>query len=155
MDAGSILVVLALTLLAGVFVARPLVEGSGSMASAPDRRLPEPKAELEQVMALIQEMDMDRAMERFRPENYANSRAVLASRGAALMHEIDGLGPSPTAGRAPDAISVEAEIEAEVARLRGGAETTLGIFCAQCGRRAQPADRFCAHCGSPLAPKGA
>jgi hypothetical protein len=155
MDAGSILVVLALTLLVGVFVARPIVEGRGTMVSAPDRRLSALKAELEQVVALIQEMDMDQAMDKIQPEDYACGRADLVSRGAALMREIDGLDSSPAASRAPAAAATEAEIEAEVSRLRGRTEAAPGMFCAQCGRQAQAGDRFCVHCGSPLAPRGA
>jgi hypothetical protein len=155
MDAGSILVVLALTLLAGLFVARPIVEGRGLAVSALDRRLSALKAELEQVMALIQEMDMDQAMDKIQPEDYAGGRAVLVGRGAALMRQIDELDPSPAATRAPAAAATDAEIEAEVARLRSRTEAAPGVFCAQCGRRAKAGDRFCVQCGSPLAPKGA
>ncbi len=154
MDAGSILVVLALMLLVGVFVARPIIEGRGIMVSASDRRLSALKAELEQVMALIQEMDMDQAMDKIQPGDYARGRAALVSRAAALMREIDGLDRSPAASRAPAAAATDAEIEAEVARLRGRTDAALGVFCAQCGRRAQAGDRFCVRCGSPLAPKG-
>jgi hypothetical protein len=154
MDAGSILVVLALTLLVGVFVARPIVEGRGIMVSALDRHLSALKAELEQVMALIQEMDMDQAMDKIQPEDYACGRATLVNRGAALMREIDELDPTPAASRAPAAAAAAAQIEAGVARLRSRHEAAPGVFCAQCGRRAQAGDRFCIHCGSPLAAKG-
>ncbi len=155
MDIGSILITLALVLLAVVFIARPLLEGSGTALSEEDRQLSASKSELENVLASLQEMDMDYAMQKISPEDYQSGRLPLVSRGAELMKEIEQLEERGASADHPAATESEAEFEAEVARIRGRGETSPGGFCGRCGQPVQAGDRFCLRCGSPLQTEGA
>jgi hypothetical protein len=150
MDIGSVLITLALVLLTAVFIARPLVEGEGTVLAGEDRRLSAAQAELDRVLASLQEMDMDRAMQKISPEDYQVGRGPLTRRGAELMREIDQLEGRGASGEAPADLAAEVELEAEVARLRGGGQAFQGGFCGHCGQPAQVGDRYCARCGSPL-----
>jgi len=155
MDIGSILVTLALVLLAAVFISRPLIEGRGTALTEEDRQLSASKAELEKVLASLQEMDMDYAMQKISSEDHQAGRLPLVSRGAGLMKEIDQLEGRGASADHPAATESEAEIEAEVARLRGRGEASLGRFCWHCGKAVQAGDRFCVRCGSLLQREGA
>jgi len=155
MDIGSILVTLALVLLAAVFISRPLIEGRGTALTEEDRQLSASKAELEKVLVSLQEMDMDYAMQKISPEDYQSGRLPLVSRGAELMKEIDQLEGRGASADHPAASESESEIEADVARIRGRGETSPGGFCGRCGQPVQAGDRFCLRCGSPLQTEGA
>ena len=154
MDIGSLLVMIALGVLAAVFIGRPLFEGTAPAAGEHELTLSAKKAELEHVLGLIQDLDMDHAMAKVLPEDYRAARPELVQRGAALMREIDGL--EGKNGRRPiqEQPGLEAAIEAEVARLRGGAGAAPGGFCGRCGQQSLAGDRFCIHCGAPLTAEG-
>ncbi len=154
MDLGSILIMIALAVLTAAFIVRPLVEGAAPDFGERGVALSAKKAELEHVLGLIQDLDMDHAMAKILPEDYKASRPELVRRGAALMRQIDGL--QGENGRRPllEQSDVDAEIEAEVARLRGGAGAAPGGFCGRCGQPALAGDRFCIRCGAPLTMEG-
>ena len=152
---GSILITLALVLLAAVFIARPLIEGGEKALTEEDRQLSASKAELEKVLASLQEMDMDYAMQKISPEDYQVGRMPLVSRGAGLMKVIDQLEGRGASADHPAVSESESEIEAEVARIRGRGETYPGGFCGHCGQPVQAGDRYCVRCGSPLQTEGA
>lgn len=150
MDVASILIVLALSILTAMFIVRPLVEPGRGDGRDGGRRLSVLKAELEQALALLQELDLDRAMEKIAPEDYAANRSPLVARAAELMREIDtlqsGVGPAAE-DRGED---LEAEIEAAVARRRQARSAAATGFCTQCGNPIQVGDRFCVGCGAPV-----
>jgi hypothetical protein len=157
MDVGSLLVMIALGVLAAVFIARPLFDGASETMADGEREivLSAKKAELEHVLDLIQDLDMDHAMAKILPEDYKAARPQLVQRGANLMREIDGLEGGD--GRRPirEQPDLDAEIEAEVAQLRGGVGAAPGGFCGRCGQPALAGDRFCIRCGAPLTVEGA
>ncbi|HMK08244.1 MAG TPA: zinc ribbon domain-containing protein [Anaerolineales bacterium] len=143
MELASLLVVLALAVIAAVFIARPLVEGRAREPSAAERRLSALRAEQDQILALLHELDMDYAMGKIEPGDYEAQRSARMSQGAALLREIDSLekeaaaaGPPPTA----------ADLEASVAELR----TRAAGFCGRCGNPLVIEDRFCSRCGQPV-----
>ena len=157
MDLGSLLVILAVFVVAAAFIARPLVEGHGSEIGPEERRISALKAERDQVLDSILEIEMDQAMGKLSPEDFQAQRGLMVGRGAALLKELAGLEdhpptPSPTGldGAGDETAGAERELEAEVMRLRGTAASTSEGFCGQCGEAVQAGDRFCTHCGASL-----
>jgi hypothetical protein len=156
MEVGSVLIIAALVVVAAAFIARPLVDFGAGDSGRDETAISSRKAELEHVLSLIQDLDMDYAMEKVQADDYAALRPELLGRGAALMREIDSL--QGTNGAKPDEPSrpdLDAEIEARVARLRGGAGAAPAGFCGQCGQASLAGDRFCIRCGAPLTAEGA
>jgi parvulin-like peptidyl-prolyl isomerase len=148
MDIGSILAGLALLVLVAAFVGRPLFERSGIRVADEDRELSSLLAERDRILSLLQELDMDRAMNKILEEDYQAQRADLLKEGAAILRKIDGLQPAGTV--AEEESDLEREIELEVARIRQ-AETRVDTpFCPACGAEVSPDDRFCMQCGEPL-----
>jgi hypothetical protein len=150
MDLGSLLVMLALAVLVAAFIARPLFEGSSPPPAATDPELSAKRAELDRILGLIQDLEMDFAMAKVLPDDYRTMRPELVHRGADLMRELDraeGNGHGPAEG----VEELEAEIEAEIARLRGGAGVGPAGFCGSCGHAVLSGDKFCVRCGAPLA----
>jgi hypothetical protein len=146
MELAPLLVVLGLVVVTAAYIARPLVEGSGHEPDARERRLSALRAEQDQILALIHELDMDYAMAKIDPADYQAQRSARVSHGAALLREIDELqATGPAAGVAASS-PVDADLEERIARLRKQA----GGFCGHCGNPLVVEDRFCSRCGQPV-----
>jgi hypothetical protein len=150
-ELAPLLVVLGLAVVVLAFIARPLVEGRAHEPDARERRLSTLRADQDQTLALIHELDMDFAMGKIEPADYQVQRASRLSHGATLMREIEELEES--AQQAPSVAQppAKADLEEHVARLR----TEAGGFCSRCGRPLVVQDRFCSRCGHPVAGAGA
>ena len=168
MDPGSILFVLAMLVLAGAYVARPLSQqvASGLARAHPERsRL---QAQRERLLDAIQELDNDHGMGKVPPDEYQQQRRQLAIKGANVLRQLDQLSDA-----APET-GLEAELEAQVAELKqqlvspgsrvsasasdepaGHLSADQARYCPACGTAASPGDRFCTNCGTALSEQGA
>lgn len=144
MEVGALLVVAGLALAAAAFIARPLVDRRASEPAEAERRLSALRAEQDQVLALLQELDMDYAMGKIEPAAYQADRAERLQRGAELLREIDELAVAVPIHR-PVGTPVDDDLERRVARLRSQAAG----FCGQCGSPLARGDKFCPRCGHP------
>lgn len=170
MDIGSLLLGLALLLVVAFLVARPLLDKTGAVdrdLGPVDRLL----FERERVLTALRDLDFDHAMGKTLDDDYVDQREQLLAQGAAVLKQLDSLGPD----QAP-APAVDDEIEQAIARLRGrpapaavddALEASLAArraapanataqpgarFCSQCGHPARLEDKFCGTCGHILAP---
>jgi len=148
MDIGSILAGLALLALVAAFVGRPLFERSGTRVADQDRQLSSLLAERDRVLTSLQDLDMDRAMNKILEEDYQAQRTELLAEGAGILRQIDALQPADVDQEA--ATDLEREIEREVARLRSAESPVETNFCPACGAEVSPADHYCMQCGEPL-----
>ena len=154
MDIGSLFLLLALTLLVGVYVARPFVTRQGFQVTQTDRELSALEAARDKVLAIIHELDMDHTMGKLEDDDYEAQRSTMVTKGAAILKEIDEvINASPAARKQraahkPETASnADAVLEAAVARLRKGTSEEGAGFCAKCGKALMPDDRFCNSCG--------
>ncbi len=150
MDIGSILALIALTVVVVAYVARPWMQGGGAQVRAPDRRFSELAAARERILDALQELELDFATGKIPDDAFKAQRAELVQQGADVLRALDELPspqPAPATGRESDAL--EAELEAAVARLRVG-EKSEAAFCVHCGAPLLAGDRFCARCGKPV-----
>jgi hypothetical protein len=148
MELAPLLIVLALAAVTAAYIARPLVEGRSREPDARERRLSALRAEQDQVLSLLHELDMDFTMGKIEPQDYQDQRAARVSQGAALLREIDELRAAEPAGAAmPSSAPADLDLEARVAQLRRQAAG----FCSRCGNPLVLEDRFCSRCGQPVA----
>jgi hypothetical protein len=151
MDIGSILIMLAITILVIAFIARPFASRGGSMVSQGEQRLSSLQAERDKILSLIQEIELDHAAGKIPDEDYLPQRTALVQHGAEVLREIDGLEPVRPQAAERTSPDLETQIEVAVARLRQTTKAETGPgYCAQCGKLLVPGDRFCSHCGAPV-----
>lgn len=145
MEIGGLLIGLAILVLVGAYVARPLVERQAQPVSESDRELSALQAERDRILLLLQDLEMDQAMGKIAPEDYQAQRGPLVARGADVLRQIDQRQPARTAsGTAEDAL------EREIAKRRASGAGPAG-YCVRCGHSLQSGDRFCIRCGTPVA----
>ncbi len=168
MDPGSILFVLAMLVLAGAYVARPLSEQVASGLARAHPELSRLQAQRERLLDAIQELDNDHAMGKVPPEEYQQQRRQLTVMGANVLRQLDQLSDA-----APET-GLELALESRVAELKqqlnspasgapAGSPADVAEYsvadqsgyCPACGTAASPGDRFCTNCGTALSEQGA
>ncbi|MDT8305178.1 MAG: zinc ribbon domain-containing protein [Anaerolineae bacterium] len=168
---GTLLVALALLIVVGLFILRPLLSSQPGRRERAVNQREALEAEKEAILEQIRNLDFDYETGTILETEHRQLRQELVSAAAAILQELDTLAPAaPAAAAAVDEIEAavaqrrsqraSADIETAVAARRartpavaaagnGSAEAQLA-FCPQCGQATERGDRFCAYCGHQL-----
>jgi NADH pyrophosphatase NudC (nudix superfamily) len=170
MDIGSVFLILAVALLAAIFVSRPFLQGRSEHNDREARAVAEKEhlrssllAEQDRVLNTIQELDFDYALAKIPEEEYSFQREALLHKGAELLRQIDALQEEIHTQ------TVEERIEAAVAarRVEAARRTAPALAPAMAGgpladdelerlisarrsQRQESAAGFCPKCGRPV-----
>jgi len=134
---GAVLLVAAVVL----YILQPML--SGQRASL-HRELDEPtEAESRRRVTLLalRDVEYDYATGKLDEADYGALKRELAAEAITALESAEAEAAAGPAGAPPD-------VEAEIARLRGGLKA--GTTCATCGSANDLGSLFCAYCGSPL-----
>jgi hypothetical protein len=176
MELGAILLILALSALVALFVARPFLERRAfKMVSAEEHTSSSLMAERDRLIGALQELDFDNTLGKIPAEDYPVMRTQLLTQAADVLRKLDELTPSSEKGRGQRTLAEE-RVEAEIAARREDAvlepkaktsgddddieellaarraarkEKTAG-FCSKCGKPMMKSDKFCPACGNPI-----
>lgn len=177
MTIGSILLSLALFVLVGLYIARPLLAPSAEQRRS-ESRYKELLAAKESYLIQIRNLDFDHQTGKIPDEVYESQRAELMAGATEILMMIDGIeeaamitSPEVISSESPEsAEDIDSDIEAAVLRIRHShqapgsvhlepevhetAATAVGSgefkFCPQCGSKTDPDDKFCVNCGAML-----
>lgn len=115
MEIGSVFLILALFLLVGIFVGRPVFEKKASAQATSDQADHERSAllaERDRLITALKELEFDHEMGKIPAEDYPEQRARLMQRGAEVLRRLDTLEPPAQ----PQ--SIEERMEAAIAAHR-------------------------------------
>lgn len=167
MDIGSILVLISLTILVGLFISRPFFEKDAETVSEEEHEYSSLLAERDRILSALQELDFDNILGKVPEEEYPAQRASLMSKGTQVLRRLDEIEENSAAGQDSSEERIEAairarkqvpahaddELEALIAsRKRGRDEKTAG-FCPKCGNPLKQVDKFCSKCGANIPAK--
>ena len=168
MEIGSIFLILALLLLVGLYVARPLFDSrKEKLVSASDTADHERStllAERDRILTALWELDFDYTLGKIPEEDYPPQRAALLQRGVGVLRQLDALEPESGLG------DTEERLKAAIAarRLESGSvngqagaaaspailglqEDGFEVMLANRRRaRQEKATGFCPKCGQPV-----
>jgi hypothetical protein len=175
MDLGAVLLLVALLIAVGLYLAAPLLGRSRRPVAEETLEASSLMAERDRVIAALQELDFDYKLGKVPPEDYPAQRSSLLEKGAEVLRQLDALLPAARAvpGERPD---LSSRIEQAAAAGRAdGASTPHGLaddriesllaarravrraksagFCPRCGKPVLVTDEFCPHCGKRLKSK--
>ena len=136
MTVGSILLAVALFLIVGLYVFRPIIAPT-RLQSARTRR-EQLLSEKDSLIAQIRSLDFDLETNKINEHAYGLERDRLKHEAADKLREIDALPEDASA-------DVDAQIEAAIAALRHTDST-----CPKCNKAVASNDSFCRSCGESL-----
>lgn len=169
MDLGAILLLIALLLGVGLFLAAPLMSRSDRAVSQEASEVSSLLAERDRVITSLQELDFDFKLGKIPDEDYPSQRSILLRKGVDILRRLDTLAPSivPAGSAAADANTRleraaaagsadagsqldDASIESMLAARRAARPAKSAGFCPRCGKPVQVTDQFCSNCGKVL-----
>jgi hypothetical protein len=166
MDLGAILILLALLIAVGWFLAAPLMRGAHPRPLDESPEISALLAERDRVINALQELDFDFKLGKVPEDGYPAQRTELLQRGATILKELDRLAPQAASGsdvsdRIEQAIAEEPvvatggtladeRIESLLAARRAARRDKSAGFCPHCGKPVVLNDRFCPNCGKSL-----
>jgi len=115
MEIGSVFLILALFLLVGIFVGRPVFEKKATVQATSDQADHERSAllaERDRLINALKELEFDHELGKIPAEDYPEQRARLMQRGAEVLRRLDTLEP-PAQSQ-----SIEERMEAAIAAHR-------------------------------------
>ena len=174
MDIGSLLLILALLIVVGWFIARPLFERRATIVSTlPDQQdhaLSTLLAERDRVLNALQELDFDHALGKIPEEDYPAQRALLVQQGAQVLRQLDEFDQQPAsqdqekrleaaiAARRADAVrSVSPDTDGgaavpsgEISLVAEADDDVEAILAARRRERQGKSGGFCPNCGRSI-----
>jgi hypothetical protein len=168
-DLNAILLLIALLLGVGLYLAAPLIFDSRRRSTNEESsEISSLMAERDRIINSLQELDFDFKLGKIPDEDYPTQRAELLQKGADILRKLDALQPqaisdeevearieqAAAARRADAAVKTESlsddEIESMLATRRKGRKGRSAGFCPKCGKVVLVTDQFCANCGKAL-----
>jgi rubrerythrin len=168
MEISSILLVLAVIVLVGIYVYAPLTQNARKLRAGESHELSALKAERDRVINSLQELDFDHNLGKVPAEDYPEQRAALLQKGADILRKLDDLAPvaassknaetrienaaraarADASGAAVD--MTDDDIESMIAMRRKQHKSKSAGFCPKCGKPVLVSDKFCPSCGKSL-----
>ena len=171
MDIVVALVGLAIAVIVVVYITQPLVIKTHVKIAAQESPRDKLLAERDTLYTTIRDLDFDFQTGKLLEADYRVMREKYTARGVEILKELDTMNVGPQEARSKRQKAVADDIEAAVqSRRKGKAQTvpkspedeiegvirarrqsrTGSRVCPTCGTLFDPADRFCAKCGTAL-----
>lgn len=139
----ALVVALALTVAAFIYVVYPLYRGRIQRAVPESPELKELAARRDAIYASIKELQFDKELGNLSDQDYQELAEKYKHKAASVLKELDATGE-----RAP----LEKRLEKEIRAVRQTRKVAGASFtCRHCGHEERAGARFCSQCGQPLA----
>ena len=139
MPIGTLLLGLALMVIAGFIIALPLLDKRKPALQPPSKRAAL-EAERQDTVRAIHELDFDYRTHKINDDDYKHLREALVQRGAQVLRDLSALVER----------NDDDDIEQRIDALRRTTSATVALTCPSCGRALTAADKFCPQCGRNL-----
>lgn len=158
MELGSVFLILAVLVIAGIYLYAPFTERVRQVDINESHEISGLKAERDRVINSLQELDFDFKLGKIPAEEYPEQRANLLQKGAQILRQLDEFEPMPASKNAEDVIEKAVsdshlsndEIEALILERRKEQKSKSAGFCPKCGKPVLVTDKFCPSCGKSL-----
>lgn len=170
MDLAAILLLIAVLVVVGLFLAAPLLTTRGRRIAEETLEASSLMAERDRVITALQELDFDNRLGKVPAEDYPLQRSELLEKGTEILRKLDALAPpsrrgpqdaearlerAAAGGRADSAGMSKPleddEIESMLALRRSTSRRAKSAgFCPRCGKPVLITDQFCPNCGKAL-----
>lgn len=167
MEIGSIFLILAVLVIAGMYLYAPFTSRARTIYNNnEEHELSALKAERDRVINSLQELDFDFKLGKVPADDYPEQRTHLLQKGAEILRQLDSFEPAlsskdvetrieqAAAKKRADASSKSElnneEIEIMIKARRKQIKNKSAGFCPKCGKPVLVTDRFCPSCGKAL-----
>ena len=151
MTFGSILIVLLIFILSGLFIIRPFIvksEVSGRSSSSIYDSL---SAERDRLLLAIEELDLELELSKISPQEHSRNRDILLADAAEVLQKLDKYQkPGKGKKQAPVKSKPDDDLEKMINDRKKQIKAEKSLSCSHCGKTIKDSDQFCSHCGEAL-----
>ena len=169
MDIGAIFLLLAVLVLAVMFISLPFMKKQRKLVKE-EHEISSLLAENERILNALQELDFDNKLGKIPAEDYSGMRNDLMKKGVSVLQQLDGYQQTASPQDAEkfieatvaalrvdasldpnmDVVEEDEELEAMIAKRRNSQKVKSAGFCPKCGKPLLVSDTFCPKCGNAL-----
>jgi hypothetical protein len=151
MELGSLLIVILLFFLSGLFVLRPFLVKTESKGRAGTTLRDSLVAEKERLLQAIEEIDLEFELEKISAAEHTRNRDLLMVEAAGVLNELDQL-PKSKSGKKQKTAPVQEDdvLEKMIAERRKQLKSDQSLKCPHCDGTVEKGAQFCSHCGGAL-----
>lgn len=159
MEPGAIILLLAVLILVGLFVAQPFTKHWRSTKQS-SHELSVLLAERERTINALMELDFDNEIGKIPEDEYSGQRASLIQKGSEILRKLDEFqgGQASVLEGIVNQVAVEQnsnlssdeDIEDLIGKRRAMRQQKTAGFCPNCGKPILQSDQFCPSCGQKL-----
>jgi hypothetical protein len=132
-----------------IFIMQPVVKGLHASLEREENELTETEARKRVALLALRDVEYDFLAGKLDEEDYRSLKAELTAEAlAALEADEAARGTGAAAAQSGTQSSMDADLEAEIARVRAGLRS--GLVCPDCGFSNENGARFCSACGHAL-----
>lgn len=151
MELGSLIIVLFIFLLSGIFILRPFLVSTETRGRSGTTIRDSLVADRERLLHAIEELDLELELKKISPEDHTRNRDILLAEAAKVLKELDNL-PKTSANKRkkPAHVQEDDNLEKLIADRRKQLRGEMYVKCPHCGEAVDQGGQFCSHCGGAL-----
>ncbi len=148
MEFSSLLIVIFIFVLSGVFIMRPFLVDEKEPKRVGSSRSDSLLAEKDRLLLAIEELDQEFELEKISAEEHNRNRDILLSEAAEIIKQLDKL-QKPSSSKQKNSAPQETDDDLErlINERRQQLRTEKSLICPKCGKAVDAGAQFCSHCG--------
>jgi hypothetical protein len=151
MEFGSLIVVLFLFILSGLYILRPILVRTRIERRAGSTLRDALTADKERLLQALEELDLEFELDKISQEEHTRSRDLLLAEAAKVLKELDKLPKSSPGKKAkPEPALADDELDRMIAARREELKGKSGAKCPHCSKSVKSDAQYCSHCGGAL-----
>ena len=151
MTIGSLLIVLLIFILSGLFIIRPFLVKSDMTGRSSSSLFDSLSAERERLLLAIEELDLELDLNKISNEEHSRNRDILLAEAALVLQKLDkSQKPGKGKKQAPVKVEADDDLEKMINERKKQIKAEKSHTCAHCGKPIKDSDQFCSNCGEAL-----
>ena len=151
MTFSSVLIIVFIFVLSGLFISRPFLVESEIRGRSSSSRYDSLIAEKERLLSAIEELDLELDLKKISSKEHTRNRDILLVEAAEVLKQLDKV-QKPDKGKKKviDQSIAQDDLEKMIAARREELRSEKSNLCPACGKPVLESDQFCSHCGEAL-----
>jgi len=151
MEFSSLLIVIFIFVLSGVFIMRPFLVNEEAPRKTGSSRIDSLLAEKERLLLAIEDLDLEFELEKISSEEHNRNRDILLAEASEVIKQLDKLqktGSSKKKTSTPP--KADDDLERMIIERRQQLQSEKSLACPKCSKAVEKGAQFCSHCGEAL-----
>jgi len=151
MEFSSILIVIIIFILSGVFIMRPFLVDEKTPGRASSSRTDSLLAEKDRLLLAIEELDQEFELDKISSAEHNRNRDILLAEAAEVIKQLDKIQkPSKSKKKVSAPPETDDDLERMISDRRQQLKSEKSLSCPKCEKAIDKGAQFCSHCGEAL-----